>query len=187
MSGLSSLLGLDGTPHTSVDGAINTATNTAGTNAATDRNNYLDILKNGQNSLNTSIESATSAAMPALNQTLQSTREQGVKRGISTGDLGTSNEGDILSAFQRNIANSAGQQAMGLFNTEAGSAGNLYQSDNNNYLSMLRGNQDYQTGQQNAKRAKNSALFGGLGSAVGSIWGPTGSAIGGSIGSAIGG
>jgi len=187
MSWLSSALGTGGTPHTSVDGTINQATTASGANAQTDRNNYLNILQNGQNSLNTSVASATSAAMPALNQTLQSTREQAVKRGISTGDLGTSNEGDILSAFQRNISNSAGEQAMGLFNTEAGSAGNLYQSDNNNYLNLLRGNQDYQTGQQNAKRAKNSALFGGLGSAVGSIWGPTGSAIGGSIGSAIGG
>jgi hypothetical protein len=45
-------------------------------------------------------------AMPQFRNQLQLTREDAVRRGVGTGDLGTSNEGDLTSAFQRNIANS---------------------------------------------------------------------------------
>lgn len=50
-------------------------------------------------------------AMPQFQQSLQLTRENGVRRGISTGDLGTSTEGDLTSAFQRNISNALGGMA----------------------------------------------------------------------------
>jgi len=50
--------------------------------------------------------------MPAFQKNLQLTRENGVRRGISTGDLGTSTEGDLTSAFQRNISNALGGLAM---------------------------------------------------------------------------
>jgi len=46
--------------------------------------------------------------MPGFMKNLQLTREDGIRRGISTGDLGTSTEGDLTSAFQRNIANALG-------------------------------------------------------------------------------
>jgi hypothetical protein len=187
MSWLSSALGLDKTPHTSVDGQLTTAANTAGTNATDDRSRYLGILNGGQDALNTSTQAAVNSAMPALNQNLQSSRESAVRRGISTGDLGTSNEGDIYSAFQKNVANAAGQQAMNMYNTQTSAAGSLYGNDQNQYLSLLRGNQSYQENQQNVKKAKSAGLFGGLGAAVGGAFGgPMGASIGGSIGSALG-
>lgn len=49
--------------------------------------------------------------MPGFLKNLQLTREDGIRRGISTGDLGTSTEGDLTSAFQRNIANALGGMA----------------------------------------------------------------------------
>lgn len=48
------------------------------------------------------------SAMPQFRENLQLTREDGQRRGIGTGDLGTSNEGDLTSAFQRNLATSLG-------------------------------------------------------------------------------
>lgn len=187
MSWLSHALGTDRTPHTSVDPALKAAATTAGTNATADRNRYLDILNGGQSALDTSISSAVNSAMPSFNKNLEGVRESAVRRGISTGDLGTSYEGDLASAFQKNIANAAGSQAMNLFNTESGAAGNLYGSEQNQYLGLLSGQQQYEENQQNAKKAKSSALFGGLGSLIGGgIGGPTGAAIGGSIGGALG-
>jgi hypothetical protein len=45
-------------------------------------------------------------ALPDLRQNgLQMTREDAIRRGISTGDLGTSNEGDVVSSWGRNLAN----------------------------------------------------------------------------------
>lgn len=188
MSWLSSALGLNRTPHTSVDGTITNATTTVGQNATQDRNQYLDILGGGQDALNTSVKSAVSAAMPQFNQEMQTTRENAVRRGISTGDLGTSYEGDLASAFQRNISEAAGQQALGLFNSRLGAAGNMYGNDQSTYLSMLRGNQDYQMAAQNAKRQRSAGLFGGLGALAGGIFGgPTGAAIGSAVGSGLGG
>lgn len=188
MSWFSHALGLDRTPHTSVDGQITNATNTTGQNATQDRNTYLGILGGGQDALNTSVSSAMSAAMPQFNQEMQSTKEDAVRRGISTGDLGTSFEGDLASSFQRNIANAAGSQALNLFNSRLGAAGSMAANDQNTYLSMLRGNQDYQTAQQNAKRQKSASLFGGLGAMVGNYFGgPVGASIGGAIGSGLGG
>jgi hypothetical protein len=188
MSWLSSALGLNKTPHTSVDGQITSATNTSGQNATQDRNQYLDIMGGGQDALNTSVSSAMSAAMPQFNQEMQQTRENDVRRGISTGDLGTSFEGDLASSFQRNIANAAGSQAMNLFNSRLGAASGMAQNDNNTYLSMLRGNQDYQMAQQNAKRQKSAGLFGGLGALGGAaIGGALGGPLGASVGSSVGG
>src|SRR5689334_19134938 len=47
-------------------------------------------------------------ALPGLRSQLQTTREDEQRRGIGTGDLGTSYEGDIMSAFQRNLAGALG-------------------------------------------------------------------------------
>jgi len=188
MSWFSSALGLNRTPHTSQDGAIKTATATAGTNAGQDRNQYLTLMGGGQQALDTSISSAMSAAMPSFMHQMQNVQESGVRRGISTGDLGTSFEGDTASAFQKNIANAAGSQAMNLFGTQLGAAQNQANTDQNQYLDMLTGNRDYEMAQQNAKRQKSAGLFGGLGAlAGGMIGGPTGAQIGGAIGSGVGG
>lgn len=187
MSWVSHALGLDRTPHTSVDKTMQSATTQAGANATDDRNRYLDILGGGQDALNTSIRSAMSAAMPSFMHQIQGINEDSVRRGISTGDLGTSYEGDAASAFQRNIANAAGSEAMNLYGTNVNAAGSLYNQDTNRYLGLLGGQQQYEQEQQAYKRQKSSNLFGGLGAAIGSIWGPTGAAIGGSIGSGIGG
>jgi len=188
MSWLSSALGLNRTPHTSQDGAIKTATATAGTNAGQDRNQYLTLMGGGQQALDTSISSAMSAAMPSFMNQMQNVQESGVRRGISTGDLGTSFEGDTASAFQKNIANAAGSQAMNMFSTQLGAAQNQANTDQNQYLDMLTGNRDYEMAQQNAKRQKSAGLFGGLGAVVGGLaGGSTGANVGYAVGSGMGG
>lgn len=180
----SSVLDGGGNPKSSGSNAsLQAAAKTAGQNAAADRNRYLDILNGGQNALNTSISSAVNSAMPSFNKNLEGVRESAVRRGMSTGDLGTSYEGDVASAFQKNIANAAGGQAMNLFNTEAGGAGNLYNADQNQYLDLLSGNRDYDQAQQNVKNQKQSSLFGGLGALIGNHYG---GATGAQIGAAIG-
>src|SRR6185312_5450089 len=188
MSWLSSALGLNKTPHTSVDPTIKTATATAGANAGQDRNQYLSLMGGGQQALDTSVSSAMSAAMPSFLQQMQGVQESGVRRGISTGDLGTSFEGDTASAFQKNIANAAGSQAMNMFSTQLGAAQNQANTDQNQYLDMLTGNRDYEMAQQNAKRQKSAGLFGGLGAVVGGLaGGSTGANVGYAVGSGMGG
>lgn len=140
---------------------LGSAASTYGSYAQQDRQN----VEGGQNALNTSIQSAVSAGMPQLNQQLQQQRESNVARGVSTGDLGTSFEGDITSAFQRNIANSAGQQALGLFNTQAG----IYNSDSSNYLDLLAGNADRAQSAKNAKTDFWGSLIGGVAKAAPAI------------------
>ena len=134
------------------------------------RNRYLDALGGGQDALNESVRAAMSAAMPALEGSLQGSRESAIRRGITTGDLGTSYEGDIYSAFQRNIANSVGQQALGLYGTQLGGYGNVYdtdtelaQSSRNRYLDILAGNRDADVARQNAKNASKGRGLLGLG------------------------
>lgn len=69
-----------------------------------------------------------SNAMPQFQQNLQMTRENGIRRGISTGDLGTSTEGDLTSAFQRNLANALG-----------GLASQGYENRRNRILDIISG------------------------------------------------
>lgn len=139
----------------------------------------------GQDALNTSTAAAVSSAMPSFYQALQGIRESSVRRGISTGDLGTSYEGDLASAFQRNTENAT-----------ASHASEMYQFGQNNYLDLLSGMQDRQTASDNARRQRRSGLGGALGGLVGGIGGfavggpagaATGARIGGSIGAGIGG
>jgi hypothetical protein len=188
MSIFSSILGLNKTPHTPVDGQIKTATDQSGADAGQDRNQFLSLMGGGQNALNTSVSSAMSAAMPSFMNQMQNVQESGVRRGISTGDLGTSTEGDLASAFQRNESNAAGQQAMSMFGTQLGASSNMYNSDQNRFLQGLQGQQDYATAQANAKKQKSASLFGGLGAAVGGFFGGApGAAAGSAIGAGIGG
>lgn len=138
---------------------LGSAASTYGSYAQQDRQN----IEGGQNALNTSIQSAVSAGMPQLNQQLQKQRESNVARGVSTGDLGTSFEGDITSAFQKNIADAAGQQALGLFNTQAG----IYNADSSNYLDLLSGNADRAQAEKNRKTDFWSGILGSVAGGVG--------------------
>lgn len=131
--------------------------------AGTDR----QAISNPQGTLNTMTQAAISSGMPQLDQQLQRQQESNVQRGVSTGDLGTSFEGDITSAFQKNIANATAAQAGNLFNTEAG----LYNSDSNNYLALLSGNADRAQSAKNAKTGFWNSLIGGVGSVAGAAAG----------------
>lgn len=173
---------------TSVDPMFKNAMNKQGAYGEEDRNMFTDLMSGGQNALNTSISSAMAAAMPSFQGQLQSMREDGVRRGVSTGDLQTANEGSLASAFQKNIAQSAGSQAMNMFGTQLGAAGNMANADSNRYLDAMTGERDYETAQANAKRKSRSGLFGGLGAVAGGlIGGPLGAEVGGALGSGIGG
>jgi hypothetical protein len=128
---------------------------------------------------------AVQNAMPSFYQALQGVRESAVRRGISTGDLGTSNEGDLASAFQRNIAGEVAQQST-----------NIYQGNRNEYLDLLSGQRDADIAEKNAQRRRKAGLWGGIGSVVGGAAGlatggvagaQTGASIGGSFGQMIGG
>ncbi len=99
---------------------------------------------------------AVQNAMPSFYASLQGIRESAVRRGISTGDLGTSNEGDLASAFQRNISSAVAQQATG-----------IYGQQRNQYLDLLSGQRDTDIAQQNAQRRRKAGLWGGIGSVVG--------------------
>lgn len=152
-------------------GGMDAATAQQGQYAQTDRNRYLGALGGGQQALDTSTQAAISSGMPQLNQNLQSSREDAIRRGISTGDLGTSNEGDIYSAFQRNIANSTAGQAMNLYNTQAQSYGNLATNSGNNYLDLLTGGLDRQQQQTNQKTSFWNSLISAGGQAAGAYLG----------------
>lgn len=84
--------------------------------------------------------------MPSFLKTLGMTREDGIRRGISTGDLGTSTEGDLVSAFQKNLADSLGSLASQNYNAGRdrylGLLGSQYDADQsgaNSHNQMLGG------------------------------------------------
>lgn len=156
-------------------------------NRAPKKPSYADLLRGatedegmpgaGQEALNTSARSAVEAAMPSFYQALQGVRENAVRRGISTGDLGTSFEGDLASAFQRNIVNDIGSRAQ-----------DQYQFSRGNYLDLLAGGADRDMAERNARRSRQGGLFGALGGIAGTlIGGPAGGALGSRIGGAVGG
>lgn len=171
-------------------------------NALTDRQQLQSQLAGGQDALTKSLQAAFSAAMPTYFKNLQSLRESNVARGAGTGGLGTTTEGDLTSAFQRNLANAAGSQAMNLYNTQTSALGSLLNSDNqqnSEYASMLGGERDYETEQANARKQRKGGLFGGIGSLLGGVasflipggqsgaLAGLGSSIGGALGGGIGG
>jgi hypothetical protein len=131
-------------------------------------------------------QSAIADAMPSFRNNLQLTREDGIRRGISTGDLGTSNEGDLASAFQRNISNAV-----------AGKTADMYEHSRDRYADLLSGRMDRTTANQNYQSQRKSGLLGAIGSAAGAYFGGRNggtadnaskwSGIGGTIGRAIGG
>lgn len=121
--------------------------------------------------LTKSVGAQTTAAMPQFLSELQGIREGAVRRGIGGGELGTSYEGDLASAFQRNVATQV-----------AGKSYDAFQSSRDRYLDLLTGQRDYETAQANAKR-KRGGLFGKIiGGVAGSFLGPFGAAAGEKIG-----
>lgn len=125
-------------------------------------------------------------ALPGLRSSLQMTREQDIRRGISTGDAGTSAEGDLVSAWGRNIGNSFAGQAL-----------NAFQNSRSNYLDLLTGKMDRQQADLNAARKRRASTFGAIGAGVGALAGglsgggmkgaAAGAQAGGSIGSGLAG
>lgn len=134
----------------------------------------------GQAALTRTVGATVQQAMPSFYSALQNIRESAVRRGISTGDLGTSYEGDLASAFQNNIANATASQA-------------VHQDDarENNYLDLLSGQADRQTAADNRRRSRRGGLgaaLGGLAGGIGGFFlgGPGGGMAGASAGSSLG-
>lgn len=155
------------TTTSTINNNINQDTYTQGNQAGSNYGQLEGTLSGGQGALDQYAQSAMSAAMPQLNAALQGQAESNVRRGVSTGDLGTSFQGDIYSAFQNNFSNAVGQQSMNMYNTNVGAESSLYNNDENRYEQELYGNRDNQTAQKNAKNQQTNALIGGLGDVIG--------------------
>lgn len=121
--------------------------------------------------LGKTIESMVSTRMPAFQGALQDAREGAIRRGVTGGDLGTSYEGDIISAFDRNTKNEIGGRALDTFENSRG-----------RYLDLLTGQRDYDLAKENAKRKRGGFLGGLVGTLGGAVLGPVGAAAGTQIG-----
>lgn len=174
------------TQNLSTTGRMSAATLQAGQEAQQGRNQYEQMLGQGQNALNTMATAAMNAAMPNFDAQLQQLNESAQRRGISNGGLSTSYQGDLASAMQKNIANAVGAQALGLYGTQLGSVQNQMNTDFSNYGSGLQNAYDI----AQSRKSKKSGLFGGIGGALGGILGnvggPIGSIFGDSVGSSLG-
>jgi hypothetical protein len=118
-----------------------------------------------QDAFNKTAGATLANALPDLRQNLQMTREDGIRRGISTGDLGTSNEGDLVSSWGRNLANAF-----------AGQSFNAYDTTRNRYLDLITGQIDRDDSNANAGKNRRAALWGAGINAVGQA---AGAAMGG--------
>jgi hypothetical protein len=175
MSWLSRITGRDasrreGREAAALDAKMNTAmgdeqarTLTQEGQARNDRAGLESTLAGGQDALNASITAAMSAAMPDLFRTLQQTKESNLRRGMMNGETPTSYEGDVMSAFQRNIANAAGGQAMNLHNTNVGARTHLFdvstglgERSRERYLDVLSGQMDRKQAERNANQQQRS-------------------------------
>jgi len=101
--------------------------------------------------------------MPKFRQSLQLDRESNIRRGIGTGDLGTSNEGDLTSAFQQNLANALG-----------GLASSGYENSRNRILDIISGKVGSAQDELDSQMNLWGGLFKGGLQAAGSIWGAKG-------------
>lgn len=145
-------------------------------NAAADRTSFLDLISGGQNALETSTRAAVQSAMPSFQGSLQKLRESNQRRGLEGGETPTSYEGDLFSAFQNNIANSVGSQAMSLYGTQLGARQGLLgldtaggENSRNRYLDLLSGQLDRKTAKQNASKAAVSNNIAGIGQMLAAI------------------
>lgn len=111
-----------------------------------------------QNAFNQSAGAFMQNAMPAFRNQMQLTREDAIRRGVSTGDLGTSYEGDLSSAFQRNIANAMSGQALGAF-----------EGSQNRLMDLLGGKMSQAQSDINSNRNFWAGLLGGGMQAGGNI------------------
>lgn len=102
-------------------------------------------------------------AMPSFRSQLQLTREDGQRRGIGTGDLGTSYEGDLASAFEQNISDTLGSMAM-----------SGYENNRNRYLDLLTGKINLDDANKNAGKNRAAGLAGGAIGAAGYYFGGRG-------------
>lgn len=171
--------------------------------AGESRKRYTDLIEGGQGAFEESARAAVDAAMPSFRSELQGVRESANRRGVGVGDLGTSYEGDLASAFDRNMKNAISSQALGVYGTRLGASGDVYgmdvdlgESSRNRYLDLLTGTRDYEFAKANAKRKRRGGILGAFGTLLGgaagfALGGPAGAAaganIGGSFGSGIGG
>jgi hypothetical protein len=92
-----------------------------------------------------------SQALPSLRNNLQLTREDSVRRGIGTGDLGTSNEGDLVSQWGQGISNTLGGLAM-----------QGYENNRNRYLDLLTGGIDRRDSQANDRKNRSAGMWGSV-------------------------
>ena len=90
-------------PYTQPNVQLGAANSNLGANTGQSWEQTQALLGGGQDALNKWAQSAMSSAMPGLQAQLQQSQEGAQRRGISTGDLGTSYQGDVLGAFQKNI------------------------------------------------------------------------------------
>jgi hypothetical protein len=151
--------------------AYGNATTDAGHYADEDRNRFLGALDGGQEALNTSTQAAVSSAMPAFQQQLQGIRESAERRGISNGEVATNYEGDLASAFDRNIANATASHATDIQGQKVGALGGLQSEERNQYLDLLSGNLDRQQEEKNRKQSFWNGLIGAAGGAAGAYFG----------------
>jgi hypothetical protein len=142
-----------------------------GTYAKDSRNRFMDALSGGQSALEASTKAAVSNALPGYMKDLQHTREDAIRRGASNGDLETSYEGDLSSAFQRNVANSVAGQAAGMQNARVNALGQLAGSDSNTYLDLLSGQADRDQAGSNNKWNLAGSVLGAAGQAAGAYFG----------------
>jgi len=148
---------------------LRNATMAYGDYATLDRNRFVDLLNRGQDALNTSARAAVDAALPGFQREIQSIREDAIRRGVSTGDLGTSYEGDAASAFQRNVSNAIAGQAMNLYGSRLRAAGHLASETGQTYLDLLNGRMGIEQAAKNQRRGDLESFFTGVMSLFGGL------------------
>ena len=109
---------------------------------------YRESPELAQSYLSKTLDAYASGEMGGFRSDLQGIRENAVRRGITGGDLGTSYEGDLSSAFQRNLSNVAGSYA-----------NQNFQASRDRYLDLLTGQRDADTAEENARR-RRGGVFG---------------------------
>lgn len=104
-----------------------------------------------QQAFNQTAGATLANALPDLRNQLQMTREDGIRRGISTGDLGTSTEGDLMSAWGRNLSNAFAGQSLA-----------AHEGSRNRYLDLISGQIDRDDSNRNASKNRNAAMWGSV-------------------------